>query len=117
MQSIHSGAFGFVMVGRWLKAFEVRSDGSFVDRHGVALEPIDLDTEVLTVRAVASAVILAGKRTRLDVLSSAGLALPTEIGKGRNTLRRIIELRAGERAAQVIAAYAAIQSAQVQKAA
>ncbi len=107
MASKYSGAFFFIPDGRWLTAATVLSDGTLTDRHGITLEPIDLETEVFTVRAVASAVINAGKRTRLDLVNSVGLDLPAEIGKGRNTLRRIIELRAGERAAQIIEAYVA----------
>jgi hypothetical protein len=107
MASKHSGAFFGVVDGRWITMAEVLADGTIVDRHGVEVDPIALDDEVLTVRAVASAVILSGKRTRLDVVNSAGLTLPTAIGKGRNTLRRIIELRAGDRAAEIIAAYEA----------
>lgn len=100
----HSGAFFGVISGRWVTMAEILSDGTIADRHGVEIDPIALDDEVLTVRAVVSAVILSGKRTRLDVVNSAGLDLPEKVGKGRNTLRRIIELRCRD-AANVIAAY------------
>lgn len=113
----HSGAFFGVITGRWIWMAEILADGKIVDRHGVEISAIPLDEEVFTVRAVASAVIQSGKRTRLDVLNSAGLVLPTKVGKGRNTLRRIIELRCKD-AANVIAAYEQRYfSAQVEKAA
>lgn len=107
MASKHSGAFFFLRIGRWLTAAEIMADGSLVDRHGIALEHVPLEQEVFTVRAVASAVIAAGKRTRLDVVNVDGLTLPAECGKGRNTIRRIVELRNPKGAAQILAAYIA----------
>ena len=107
MASKHSGAFFGIQVGRWLTMAEILADGMIADRHGVEIDPIPLDEEVYTVREIASAVIRSGKRTRLDVVCTDGLTLTDKVGKGRNTLRRIIELRAGTRAAEVIAAYEA----------
>jgi hypothetical protein len=100
----HSGAFFGVISGRWITMAEILADGTITDRHGVEIDPIPLDDEVFTVREVASAVILSGKRTRLDVVNTAGLTLTDKVGKGRNTLRRIVELRCKD-AANVIAAY------------
>ncbi len=101
----YSGLFGFVPEGRWLQGFAVMDDGTFTDRHGVALDAIDLEAECYTVRAITSAVIDSGKRTRLDLVNSAGLDLerPT-VAKGRATLRVLITRRCGDKAATVIAA-------------
>lgn len=101
----HSGAFFGIVSGRWITMAEVLTDGTITDRHGVEITPIPLEQEVFTVRAVASAVILSGKRTRLDLVNSTGLTLPTTVGKGRNTLADIIRLRCGDKADAVVAAY------------
>jgi hypothetical protein len=112
----YSGLFGFTIeTGRWSTAFGVLVDGTFVDGHDVEIEAISLDAEVWTRRAMASAMISSGKRSRLDVVNTTGLSLPLEAGKGRATLRDMIVRRCGKDAAAIIAAVEA--RVEVQKAA
>ncbi len=102
-----SGAYFYIAEGRWLTQATILLDGSLVDRHGIPLEHVPLSTEVFTVREITSAVANAGKRTRLDLVNRDGLTLTNSVGKGRNTIQRIIELRNPKRAAEIVAAYIA----------
>lgn len=102
-----SGAYFYVQAGRWLTQATILLDGSLVDRHGITLEHVALDTLVYTLREVESAVATSGKRTRLDVVNAAGLTLTSSVGKGRNTIQRIVELRNPKKAAAIVAAYIA----------
>ncbi len=112
-----SGAYFYIPDGRWLTQATVLLDGTLVDRHGIVLTHVPLETEVFTLREVQSAVADAGKRTRLDVVNRDGLTLTAEVGKGRNTIRRIIELRKPAKAAEIIAAYIAQMETDVEIAA